>query len=91
MICVFKMVCVNMKYFEIHTNFSVDLHTEDILRLRTGKLYGGVGRIFQPEDFWVTYLFGHLVSTHAAVGLVGLPADDDDGFRIGDHGHHSAT
>lgn len=84
-------MCEHEIRFEIHTNFSVDLHVEDILRLRTGKLYGGVGRIFQPEDFWVTYLFGFLVSTHAAVWLVGLPADGDDGFRIGGHGHHSAT
>lgn len=73
---------------EPHTNFSVDLHVEDILRLRTGELQRA--GVFKGEVSCAALLFGVNGHTHFAVRLRSRVSDDDDGVWIGGHRHRSA-
>lgn len=78
-----------MLHLDIYTNFSVDLHSENILRSRAGKLQGCLV-IIDSEICWVTYLVGCIVLAHIAVWLICHSADDDDGVGIRGHRHRSA-
>lgn len=73
------------------TDLSVDLYSEDLLRLRAGELHRGVGGVLQGQTLWVAYLTGVLVLTHAAVRFLGHPLDPDDGVGVRAHQHFSAT
>lgn len=74
---------------EPHTNFSVDLHVEDILRSRTGELQRA--GVFKSEVTCAALLFGVNGHTHTAVRLRDRISDDDDGVWIGGHRQRSAA
>lgn len=78
----------SLNRFDFHTNFSVDLHSENILRPTTGELHRGADRISDLQ-FCFAHLLGRL-HTHTAVRLGGRPADDNDGVGVRGHRHQSA-
>lgn len=86
-----NLLKLNKKQSNILTYFSVYVHFEDFLRVRTRKLHRHVGAIGQPLVLGVTGLIGGLAHAHTALRLCSVPMNGDDDVLVEMHRHYSTT